>query len=200
MVEPQINWRRIEKTWNGAPALAHEVVLVGLESTEGRLVVHVDAPFHDDPPPAGGGGRTDRLWEYEVVEVFLLGAGDRYLELEIAPERYLFLEFSGSRKRIADDVPEVRWSTQVHPPTTQAPPRWSARLTIPKAQLPPGPLRWNAFAAHGRGDDRRLLALHPSDLQAPDFHALRFYAPLPVPRTDSLVDAERPAESTTRSS
>ena len=204
MPNPEINWHRIERTWNGAPARDGEQVRVGLAFTRDALIVHVDAPFHGDPPPGGAAGRTDRLWEYEVVEVFLLGAADGYLELEVAPHRHLFLEFAGSRNRVADDVPGIVWTT-THagdPPAegTQAPSRWSGRLRVPSESLPDGALRWNAFACHGRDEQRRMLALHPSDLPAPDFHALRFYAPLSAPSTLIRREAERPPESITRTS
>ena len=174
--ESEIKWHLIRSAWDGGPAKEGEVVRVGVGLRPAELVFRVDAPFHDDPPPDGPAGRTDRLWEYEVVEVFLLGAGGRYLELEVAPDRHLFLEFEGARRRIADDVPGVVCTTSVD--RTQDPPRWSARLAVPLLRLPPAPLRWNAYACHGQGEARRLLALHPQTRAVPDFHDLDSYGVL----------------------
>ncbi len=177
--EPDIKWHHVKNTWNGDPVEDGEITLVGLARSNDALSIRVDAPFHDDPPPDGPAGRTDHLWEYEVVEVFLLGDGDRYLELEVAPDRYLFLEFEGARQRTADDLPDVRWSTVVH--HDQTPPRWTARIDVPSHRLPAGPLRWNAFACHGRGAGRRMLALYAQpDRSQPDFHDSRAYRLLPV--------------------
>ena len=48
------------------------------------LSVSICAPYFGDPVPDGGvpGRPFYRLWDFEVVEVFLLGEGEKYLELE----------------------------------------------------------------------------------------------------------------------
>jgi hypothetical protein len=45
-----------------------------LEGVDEGLSINVICPFFDDPPPQGEPGPTDKLWEHEVAEVFLLAA------------------------------------------------------------------------------------------------------------------------------
>ncbi len=169
-------WHSIERTWDDHQARPGEVARVGLACTPEALLIAVDAPFHADPPPPGAPGRTDELWNYEVVEVFLLGAGHRYLELEVAPHRHLFLEFAGRRRRVADDLPDVQCASGLVEGGVS--PRWWARLAVPRGCLPPPPRRFNLFACHGVGAERRWLAWRPQHLAAPDFHDPEPYAPL----------------------
>ena len=76
---------RIDRAWDGSPADPGEAVTVVIEPHADSLVIRVDAPFHGDPPPAGPPGPTEGLWEHEVVEAFLLGPGEEYLEVELGP-------------------------------------------------------------------------------------------------------------------
>lgn len=39
--------------------------------------------YNDPPAPSSPPGATDELWEYEVVELFLMGSEQRYLEVEV---------------------------------------------------------------------------------------------------------------------
>ena len=51
-------------------------------------------------PAAPPGTRVANLWEYDVVECFLAGAGGRYLEVELgAGGHFLVLEFDAPRRR-----------------------------------------------------------------------------------------------------
>jgi len=55
--------------------------------------IDVDAPLYNDPKsPTAQPGPVDGLWDYEVVEVFLLGSEQRYLEVEVRflGERWIF--------------------------------------------------------------------------------------------------------------
>ena len=61
----------IARAWDGGPARPDEVVLLTLHRVEDGLVLHVNAPMHDDPPPAAPPGPTWALWEHEVVELFM---------------------------------------------------------------------------------------------------------------------------------
>src|SRR5690606_32296345 len=125
-----------------------------------------------DPPPAGPPGPTDRLWEHEVVELFVLGDGERYTEIELGPHgHHLVLQLDGVRRPVRARVPIAseaaitgdRWRGVAHVDG-----RWF-----------PTPRRWNAYAVHGRGDDRQHLAAVPVPGPAPDFHRLACFAPWP---------------------
>ena len=88
-------------------------------------------------------GRLWGLWEYEVLELFIAGANDEYLELEFGPfEHHLALAFKGERV-LKDDQVELRdlsfWRT-LEPLGTQVTAvagRWGGSCLISHEQLPP---------------------------------------------------------------
>ena len=109
-------------TWDGAALGDDERVAVRAELSVTALIFSVDAAFHGNPPPAGPPGPTDGLWEHEVVELFLVGAGERYLEVEVGPAgRFLVLQLHGARNAVARLLPAdvrvarqgARWSAEV---------------------------------------------------------------------------------------
>ena len=85
-------------------------------------------------------------------------------------------DVAGRRRRIADDLPDVRCASGLV--EGGATPRWWARLVVPRRCVPPPPRRFNLFACHGVGAERRWLAWRPQRLAAPDFHDPGPYAPL----------------------
>lgn len=161
----------LDRLWHGRPSTPRERVQSTLIDAGEHLRWVVDATFHGDPRPAAEPGPTDRLWEHEVVELFILGADGRYLEVEVGPfGHYLALSLSGPR--------QVEWSGRpLRCRTAIARDLWSADLWIPRAWLPPGPHALNLCAIHGakrpagpKGDGRRYLSLAPLPGEAPDFH------------------------------
>lgn len=154
----------IQRTWDGRRAAASERVRVTVVRAPAGLVATVDAPFHDDPAPALPPGRADRLWEHEVVELFLVGHDGRYLELEVGPHgHWLALTLSAPRVVEADDH-------RLEVAVRRAGGRWRATVLVPDAIVPPRVVRWNAFAIHGTKDGRRWLAAAPTGGDRPDFH------------------------------
>lgn len=162
----------IKLAWDGTPAPAEDHALVTLRAHDAGLSVGIDAPFHGDPPPSHPPGRPCwGLWEHEVVELFVLGPGDRYLEIELGPHGHqLILSLEGRRHIVAAALalpfePRVRGG------------RWRATLELPAVLLPPAPHRLNAYAIHGVGPERRYLAHAPVPGPAPDFHRLDCFVP-----------------------
>ena len=164
----------VAHTWDGHPLESSEQVNLEITMRADELIVSVDAPFHDDPPPPGAPGRTPQLWEHEVVELMLLGAGDRYLEIELAPHgHFLVLTLSG-RRQIVHQAFVIHYDAHIDGA------RWSGTARIPRAWIPVGCDRLNAYAIHGVGSARRYLAWQPSPAAPePDFHCLESFAPLP---------------------
>jgi hypothetical protein len=156
----------IDRLWNGDPALPGERVRLQLDETDHLLDVRIDAPLHGDPAPGTPPGRCDGLWDFEVVELFLVGPGDRYLELEFGPGgHWLALELNGVRRIAHHDVP-ITYSV------THEGAGWCGRASIARGRLPDPILSWNAFAIHGSGDRRRYLAASPVPGDEPDFHRI----------------------------
>lgn len=164
----------VSATWDGDPVGAAETAHLRLRREPEALVVEVDAPFHDDPAPAGAPGPCAGLWEFEVVELFLAGSGPAYLEVELGPHgHHLVLQLGGVRRVLAQGLPLDYRAERLGS-------RWRGRARLPAAWLPPGPLRGNAYAIHGRGEARRYLAAHAVPGAAPDFHQPERFAPLPA--------------------
>lgn len=166
-------------TWSGEPIPAAERLVFTLSAAGEALRVRVDAPFHDDPPPPGPAGPTDRLWEHEVAELFVVGedvaGAPAYTELELSPHgHYLLLRLSGVR-RVVEKLLPVRYRAAIKGG------RWRGEALLGRAVLPPPPHRVNAFAVHGRGERRRYLAMTPVPGPAPDFHRLDFFEAIELP-------------------
>lgn len=167
----------IGRTWDGV-ALSEGAVAVVEVDERG---VTVEAMGFGDPPPELPPGRHARLWEHEVVEVFLAEgrtSDSRYVEVEVGPHgHWLVLAFEGERRLVSgceDRVLGYRVEPGAHG-------WWRGRL-----ELEPG---WwgevvrravfgNAYAVHGflgsGVEARRFCASHPAPAgQArPDFHRL----------------------------
>lgn len=166
---------RVAHTWDGRPVSDPESSSIFLSREPSGLRVRVDAPYFGDPPPPGPPGPTDRLWEREVVELFVLGEGERYLEVELAPSgHHLVLRLEGVRQPFAKLLPlEFQASRRSD--------RWTGEALLPDAWRPPGALKVNAFAIHGTGEGRRYLAATPLPGPQPDFHRLgHFVTPLSI--------------------
>jgi hypothetical protein len=166
-----VTWRRraawsVDRTWDGEPVAADERVEIRLVVGDEKLRVEVDAPCHDDAAPPGPPGAFDGLWRFEVVELFLLGADDRYLEIELAPSgHHLVLALHGARRRVDGPLP-----AQAH--CERHGERWQGTIELDAGLLPLETSRANAHAIHGRGARRRHLAAHPTGGDEPDFHRL----------------------------
>lgn len=159
----------IDRTWDGRPADPSEAGRVELVPASGRLVVLVDAPFHGDPPPVGPPGSTERLWEHEAAEVFLVGRGAAYLEIELGPfGHFLVLELRGERNVVRRGLP-IAYSAEIDGS------RWRARAELDEAYLPPGIASGNAYLLHGTGEARRHLAAFPVPGDRPDFHRIEYF-------------------------
>ncbi len=164
----------IDSTWDGLPA--DECVSLWLFWDADALVVEVTAPYHGDPTPPGDPGPTDGLWEYEVVELFLLNAdGPRpvYTEVELSPHgHHLVLKLKGVRKPLST-LHEIEWTASIDGD------RWTGTACVPMELLPEEITHYNAYAIHGVGGERRYLAAHPVPGDRPDFHRLDHFAEWP---------------------
>ncbi len=159
--------RTVACTWDGQPVGPDERVEVTLWTAPGALHVEVDAPFHDDPPPPPGAD----LWNHEVVEVFLLGRDERYLEIELGPHGHTRVLALRGVRTVERDHLEIAFEVQ------RTGGRWRGHAVVDAALLPPELRRLNVYAIHGVGAARRYLACHPVPGEAPDFHRLECFGP-----------------------
>jgi hypothetical protein len=175
----------VDRTWEGTPV--DDVAAVQLAAcSDHDLVLRVLAPLAGDPPPDAPPGPTDRLWEHEVVELFVAGPDERYLELEVGPHgHHLVLRLEGVRRPVETRLP-------MELAVRRGEGAWAATARFPRAWLPAGPLRANAYRIHGPPDTRRHLAHAPVPGAQPDFHRLERFVPVDAPtavrpRVDDLA-------------
>ncbi|XP_031965672.1 UPF0462 protein C4orf33 homolog [Corvus moneduloides] len=171
---------RIKHTWDGLP-VSHEPVTIGLRPDNAGLLMEVHAPFFNDPPaPPGEPGKPfGGLWDYEVVEAFFLNdRTEQYLEVELCPHgQYLLLLLSGRRKVWKKELP-------LEFEVTRMKTKWEGKALLPWSYFPPWTDKFNAFAIHGSGEERKYEALYPvprhelQEGQKPDFHRLEFFKDL----------------------
>jgi len=160
---PQTLALPIARRWDGAPAshperrawvelALHPDGLALAAGMRGRL-----APRLPQAPPAT---RVADLWNYDVVECFLVGHGGDYLEVELGPAgHFLLLSFAAPR-RLADA------HEALHPEISLDASGGRVELRVPSHVLPASICALNAFAIIG-GEH---LAFHPVPGTAPDFH------------------------------
>jgi hypothetical protein len=208
----------IESQWDGTRLNPQDCVSVSISIDfdapecvgEPCFVVSVDAPFYADPKPhasasichhlphesthqTDGKGclNFDGLWNFEVVELFIKGKADKYLELEMGPHgHYLVLACEGYRQCFRRGIEPVAYSASI------ADSRWIGRLVCPLHFLPPAtdvpnaPFSFNAYAIHNQqpgqpkqGDGRVYCSSFPPEsasgpYQVADFHKLELFHPL----------------------
>jgi hypothetical protein len=166
---------RIRNTWDGEACLPEEEVLCRLIWSSTQLSIQVRAPYHGDPPPPSPPGSTDFLWEHEVVELFVLGAQERYTEIEMGPHgHFLVLQLAGRRNAVRRCLP-INYHAEIEGNT------WMGRASIPMELLPEDPTHLNFTAIHGQGHQRRYLAWTPMPGPHPDFHRIEAFAPIERP-------------------
>jgi len=168
----------IAHTWDGHALPAHAHAELRLERRGDSLWLEVDAPFHGDPPPPLPAGPADRLWEHEVVELFLAGPGARYFELELGPHgHHLALVLDGVRQPLPEAPPVDYVAARV-----AGSPRFRGTARVAASVLPAGPLRANAYAVHASscvGGEGRCHHAHAPVLGThPDFHRLECFVPI----------------------
>lgn len=155
----------IERLWDGTVCPhAHLHGRVELAARDDGLEIAASLPHQPSPriPAAPAGARVADLWEYDVVECFLVGAGERYLEVELgAGGHFLVLSFSAPRVRSDPHEtlrPALDFSSDAR--------GWRSRIRLEWGLVPPGLEALNAFVIAG-GAHLAWAALPGS---APDFH------------------------------
>lgn len=156
---------RIEHTWDGQPLAHTEIVVLSYHIAEtGNLEIQIDAPFHGDPAPSATAGSLWGLWDFEVVELFLVDENGHYLELEFGPHgHYLALQLDAPRSVIRSQMPLTH-------DALVSKSRWQSLSIVPKELLPTKIVKHNAFAIHGQGKERKYLAHSPLPGPKTDFH------------------------------
>ncbi|GFU21391.1 UPF0462 protein C4orf33 homolog [Nephila pilipes] len=164
----------ISQTWDSQPT-DHDPIIIKLYPDNDFLMMEINAPFFNDPPaPSDKKGPFPKLWDYEVVEAFFLGADEKYLEVEFSPHGQHLLLFLSGRKNAIKMCLHVEYIATVDKKSST----WRGIASIPKTYFPPNVNRFNAYAIHGSGEGRQYEALFPVPsihFTHPDFHRLEFF-------------------------
>jgi len=162
---------RVDHLWNGETCSDDRLwAELSISRVKEGLRVEVVAPMlHEQRvPDAPIGSRVEGLWEYDVVELFLVGPGHEYLELELgAGGHFLALGFSSIRRRSNDYgrfEPIVRYER-----TSEK--IWTSSLTLSWDMIPENLRAINAFAIMAG----QFMAYAPVPGEKPDFHQPDFY-------------------------
>ena len=155
---------RLSKTWNDLNIPAEDYVYIDVKFNSDEIEILIDAPLYNDPKPHTAPGPTDGLWNYEVVEVFLVGDDGQYLELEFGPHGHYLMLWLTQPRKVAERTLSCRYTV------SQTNERWTGKVQFPRAHAPRRIHSYNAFAISGLGRSRRYLAWHPMPGEKPDFH------------------------------
>ena len=154
--------------WDGQPCLdmtRHASVELAFSET-GALRITAQAQAHTYLPATPPLSRSWGLWEYDVVECFLLGEQE-YLEIELSAEgHYLVLRFDAPRHCI-DRYEEYQFAIQKLPAPEGF---WRTQIEIPATLLPRGLKTLNGYAISGPAEDRHYLSATALPGEKPDFH------------------------------
>ncbi len=161
------NWKHefaVRQLWDGSPLDSSEGATVRVQQAPQTLSIEIEAALHGDPLPPGAPGPTDGLWDYEVVELFLLATDGTYFEFELGPAgHWLALYLRGIRQAERCPLPE-------HVETQRTKGRWLGSARFPMAAFPSPFLAGNACTIHGAGGGRRYASCAPLPGDKPDFH------------------------------
>ena len=153
--------------WDGTPcanARLHGVVTLGAEG-EGLCITaslpHQACPCVPATPPRT---RVANLWEYDVVECFIVGA-ECYLEVELgAGGHFLVLDFAAPR--VCRNAYEAFVPRMTFAPCLEGKPAWRSSILIPWSMVPMHAQGVNAYVISGH----HYLCYHPLPGPKPDFH------------------------------
>ncbi len=164
----------IAHTWDGTPS--DRVASLSLSITPEALRVEMNGTYVEGAHPSLPPGPTWKLWEYDVIELFIAGHDEHYFEFEFgAHGHYLGLELRGVRS-IHTQLEPISYHAEYDAGLGT----WRGSAEIPRAWLPTEPTRFNAFAIVGGPDERRFYALKGGAGAAPDFHRLELFRPWPA--------------------
>lgn len=169
--QPNILTLTVDRLWNGDVCPDEHVwAVLELSAEQTGLRVKVESPILSEqkiPLDVPVGSRVDELWNFDVVELFLVGPGHRYFELELgAGGHFLALSFDRIRHR-SNEHKTFEPIINHHKTETN----WVSELIIPWTLIPENIRALNTFV-YAAG---QFLSMSPLPGDKPDFHQPDFY-------------------------
>ena len=188
---------QISHVWGHNKPLEQPLASCLFTWTPKGLHIQFQARFFDMPAPPAPAGTFWKLWEWEVVEFFIVGDEEHYLEIECSPHgHYLILKLHHIRN-IKEKMMMIDYQSSLHKTSTfnyapliestshphmSSTPYWYADLLLPFDLLPPPQLKphgWdyqvNAFMYHIYKDQPYHALAYDLGEGAPDFHRIHAY-------------------------
>ena len=187
-------------------------ISLSIKNEINSLIVHIKAPYYGFNEAESTNkylpkGRLERLWEYEVVELFISHSDTSnlsstpYTELIVGPHgHYLLLKHTGQGDW--SECIDTYTLNEVSITLDEVSNTWSADVTI-TLNLLPSPLsvsakgdesrsegipcyKWafNVFAIHGNEPNRTYMSYQALPGDYPNFHQLKYLVPLILPIGD----------------
>ncbi|TRY79197.1 hypothetical protein TCAL_05125 [Tigriopus californicus] len=168
----------VTNEWNGRPITDHETkISMTFSEAKDGVKIELRAPFFNDPPPpeTKPGQPCFKLWDHEVVEVFLLNSKNgNYLELEFGPHgQHLVLLLTTNKKCIKHSLP-LEYSAEIDLENGT----WRGKALVPLSYIPPGVDKFNIYGIHmdqAKPGDRVYESLFPVPGEQADFHRTQFF-------------------------
>ena len=166
---------KIDHHWNGVACPDKRLHgAITLSSTPEGLRITATLPHQATPniPAHPPGTRVANLWQYDVVECFIVGSR-KYLEVELgAGGHFLVLDFCKRAPRVRDhEYERFRPALEWLPSTPGDSGRWRSSVVIPWEMVPKRVNALNAFIIAGD----QFLAYRPTEGSTPDFHQPRVF-------------------------
>jgi Ser/Thr protein kinase RdoA (MazF antagonist) len=161
---------KMDHYWNGMACPDGRLHgAVRLSSTPEGLRITATLPHQRSPniPAQPPGTRVANLWQYDVVECFIVGSR-KYLEVELgAGGHFLVLDFCKRAPRVRDhEYEHFRPTLEWLPSVPEDSGRWRSSVIIPWEIVPKRANALNAFIIAGD----QFLAYYPTEGSTPNFH------------------------------
>ena len=157
----------IQHEWDGTPLIEERWIYLSVIEMDIGMKLEVDAPFYSNPAPESFPNSlvgSWELWNYEVVELFLVGDNGHYTEVEVGPHgHHLILRLDAPRSIIDKEHPMI-WKSTIEGS------RWKGEGFILNAVLPDRIDRINAFGIATINGERKYSSYTPLPGPKPDFH------------------------------
>ncbi|KAK5974041.1 hypothetical protein GCK32_002123 [Trichostrongylus colubriformis] len=165
----------INSTWDSLP-IEHPIsISLQWKDSEKAIQVKFEKHFYNDPSgPNHTAGATPKLYDYEVLEIFIANSNDQYVEIELGPhQQWLCLLLDGQRNSFNEgEYLQLSVWNRIDGD------KWIGEADIPLAYLPANVSRINAYEIHNENGTRVYEAMNPTPygkFKGPDFHRLDYF-------------------------
>jgi hypothetical protein len=183
----------INHVWGQSNRLDKPLARCFLRWTTQGLCFDIQACYFQSDPPTAPIGPLWKLWEWEVVELFIVGQEQHYLELEFSPHgHYLVLKLHTIRN-IIQSLISLEYQSSLFPSSQfyyssinhhfMKKSQWYGQAIIPFNLLPPPYINTteeydyhiNMFMCYQHNNKKQYAFAYPLEGKQPNFHQIQKY-------------------------